>query len=138
MERLLELKMLPLSYLREVYDITLFYDMLHNRLNIDMNRYFLTNIQVRRGRSNNENVAIVPRLYRTESRRSFYTNHVLKIWYNLPKDIRNIIPPVDVSRKPRQFKNSLNRFYFNRLTLIYDINNVCTWTHVCNCINCRI
>ena len=43
LERLVELNILPLTYIREIQDLMLTYDIIHSRINVDMDRWFITN-----------------------------------------------------------------------------------------------
>ena len=107
-------------------------------MEVDVDRYFNVDRNIRRGRSVKENLCIVPRRYKTVSGQSFFTNRILKMWYALPDNIRNINPPNNLNKKPNSFKYAVEQFYFNKLVVIFDVNNVCSWTTTCLCNNCRL
>jgi hypothetical protein len=113
--RLEQCSLLPLSYMREVYDLILFYNMYHDRLAVDFGRYFTVDHTLRRGRSAHSTTGVIARRFRTERCRSFFTNRVLWLWESLPEPVRNIPPPVSVKSKPISYKNALMEFYTNKL-----------------------
>lgn len=134
-ERLQRTNLLPLSYLREIHDLVLFYNLYNQRLNVNLDRYFLIHIGHRRGRRG-QNKGILPRLYKTEKSKSFYTSRVLAVWSSLPDNIKNTVPPLNATAKPLAFKRQLYKLYFSNLVR-FDVGNVCTWVSVCQCSNCR-
>jgi hypothetical protein len=136
--RLNKTNLLPLTYIREMHDLILFYNMVHGRLSINLDRYFLTNKNNRRGRSVLDGIDFIAKRYHTVKGSCFYTNRVLNIWKMLPLNIRQIIPPVNAKRKPQVFVNAVSTYYRELLNVNFDINNVCSWITVCNCATCRL
>ena len=137
-DRLLMCNLLPLCFVREIFDISLFFNLIHNRLDVDLDRYFIMRIHPPRTRRDDENrTNMIHRILRTESAISFYTNRILYIWNSLPDIIRLINPPPRLSQKPFAFKKMLTDFYKEQTVQIFDVHNQCTWTIKCRCSNCR-
>ena len=57
--RLNQCNLLPLSYLREIYDLITFHNMMYDKLSIDISRYFMFDNDLRRGRSADKNFGII-------------------------------------------------------------------------------
>ena len=80
---------LDLVNLLEIYDIVLFYNLYHNRLNVNIEQYFTLEPEtIRRGRSASNTVNFVQRKYYTEPCGSFFNNRVLHLWNLLPQNIK--------------------------------------------------
>jgi hypothetical protein len=137
-DRLLQCNLLPLTYVREIHDLILFYDLTNRRLNVNIDRYFLSNIEQRRGRSANVDVGVKKRLFHTEQSNSCYGNRSISLWQNLEPNVRQIPPPVKKECKPLAFKRALYKEYYKRLLEKFDPANVCSWVTVCRCATCRL
>jgi hypothetical protein len=107
------------------------------RLNINLDRYFISDPTLRRGRSSSSNLVIIQRRYNTELCEHFYTNRIITLWYKLPARIREINPPRNPSSKCLPFRKAVIEHYRNKLMYEFDTGNVCTWTMICRCTACR-
>ena len=136
-ERLNQTNLLPLSYLREIYDLVLFYNMLHDRLNIDKNRYFNFSNELRLGRSAGKDSGIIIPFYKTEHGKAFYTCRVVHLWNKLPSNIRDTLPPEIRTSKPTIFMRLLFNYYRDKLQETFNVERVCTWVSACSCPECR-
>ena len=132
--RLRELNLLPLSFVREITDLVLLLNIIHNRMDVNIERFFLTDQGCRRGRSTSKFMVLTNHLCKTEKYMNFYLNRVSRSWNNMPDNIRAIQPPISIKGKPQGFKVALKKFYMGKLDS-YNVNNTCTWTSICNCIN---
>jgi hypothetical protein len=135
-ERLNKCELLPLSYMREVFDYILFYNIINQRLDIDIDRYFVSAENIRRG-DRTGLLNFVVRKCKTEKAKNFYTIRIIHLWNLLPPEIKEIPPPINPSSKPIAFKRALYRYYTNKLKNDFDVLNPCTWVSKCNCVNCR-
>jgi hypothetical protein len=135
-ERLNEANLLPLSFLREVYDLTMFFGMIHNLLDVDLNRYFSIDHNLRRGRSELHAFGIVQRKYKHNHCAYFFNNRILETWHRLPVWIKNI-QPSGLIQNCNAFKAALLKHYKMELGMVFDTNDLCTWVSWCNCYNCR-
>jgi hypothetical protein len=136
-ERLRITHLLPLSYVRELFDIIFFYNLAYGRLNVDLDRYYMMNRQMRRGRSVETNFGILVRRYNTHKASNFFTSRAYRLWINLPHQIKSIKPPLNVKSKPIRLKKELYKFYFEKTFRTFNVDNQCTWVSVCQCKNCR-
>jgi hypothetical protein len=132
-DRLRILNMIPLCYFREIQDLTFFYNMLHGRLDIDIDRYFT--------RNQRQNIGIVRPFvrsrFRTENARFFFTNRVLIYWDKLPLNIKSIVPPRSLDTKPYCFKRALYKYYTILRDTRFNVDDMCSWSIQCFCSNCR-
>jgi hypothetical protein len=132
-ERLKILGLIPLSYLRDLHTLLLFFNILHNRLDIDTDRYFIS--------KNAQPPALLRpyrrHLFRTEKGRQFFTNRVLLLWDAIPVHIKLILPTNDKKSGILPFKKALLKWYSNKLSHDFNIYNICTWFTKCTCVNCR-
>ena len=72
----------------------MYYNLIHDRLNVDVSRYFLTdNVNLSRGRSKDKGILFTGAIFRREHCKTYYTNRVLNLWKSLPVNIRSILPP---------------------------------------------
>lgn len=136
-ERLKMTRLLPLTCTRECNDLILYYNIVHGRLNVNPDRWFLKN-NFRRCERLNKNNVFLPVRMKTVHCEYFYHHRILKMWRKLPNYIKDIAPPLNTNTKPLSFKLSLHKWYQNRVSLLFDINNVCTWSLYCHCHRCRI
>ena len=130
-ERLQTLHILPLTYRREVLDVTFFYKCIHNIFNIDVSgfvSYTCSRTQVTR---NSQDIfhLCTPHC-NTETGKKLYFNRIVTLWNSLPVNIRNA-PSVF------SFKTMVHNCYENLLNTRFTPSNVCTWTISCNCVCCR-
>jgi hypothetical protein len=136
-DRLRSLRMLPLTYDREIIDLLTFYNLYHGRYNIGVDMLFHVT-ELRRGRILNRLAGELSRIKcKTDLGRSLYCVRVLKIWDNLPVNLQTILPPVNANSKCTGFKNALKKHYASLLTTKFNTDNLCTWVSVCTCHVCR-
>lgn len=133
MERIKFLDLLPLTFVREIHGLMLFYNVIHSRMKVDIHE--ICNFQVmerRRGRSQQQAHYFNPTRANTMKYENFYSNKIIHIWNSLPNFIKDIDPPVNIKSKTTRFKNALLTFYYNKLDK-FDALNTCTWVTICNC-----
>jgi hypothetical protein len=136
--RLLYLNLLPLTYVREISDMILMYNIINNRLDVNIDRYFIKADNIRRGRSITAGINLKQYRYKTEQGKHFYNNRAIVLWNHLPDYIRGILPPAKRSSKPTRFKIELHKFYMDKLTNEFDVHSLCTWQTYCDCNICRL
>jgi hypothetical protein len=135
--RLLTCDILPLTYRREIMDCVFFYNCLHNLVDINVMRIVLTHTSNLRTRSDvSDNVTLMCHPCNTESYLSFYTNRIVKLWNQLPSNIREL--ELSDSLSNIVFKKELKSWYYNRFIETFNPDNTCTWTSVCRCARCRV
>ena len=122
---------------REISDLVLFYNLIHGRLNVDLDRYFLLHTDYRRGRSSDLTRRFHVIKSRTEQSIHYYTRRVIPLWNNLPDTLRAINPPINVTTKPQSFRRALLEPYVNKTRSDFDVENTCTWVSHCRCCLCR-
>ena len=64
-ERLGVCNLLPLSYTREISDLVWFYNLIHGRINVSMDEYYLSDFNITRGRDQFLNTGIVRRIFKS-------------------------------------------------------------------------
>ena len=70
------------------------------------------------------------RLCKTVQFQSTYFYRTARLWNTLPFVIRD-------ASSLQIFKKNLNELYLTMVNL-FDVNNRCTWSLACACVNCRI
>ena len=130
-ERCKILNILPLSYRREIMDLTHLFKYLHG--SIDAEYTNALSLIHTGGPTNLRSSGHGPELLRvhinTETYKGFYFNRIVNMWNNLPPDIR-------CCTSIRNFKTELAAHYFHKLSN-YCLDDSCTWTTVCRCQICR-
>jgi hypothetical protein len=128
-ERCKHLNLLPLSYRREIMDLTYMYKYLNGALDVDYGATVtMANIHPSL-RSSSHGFKLQSSLVRTEAFKHSYFNRVASLWNALPCELRHC-------DNLQYFKDRVNLHYLNKLDH-YDIDNSCTWTTVCRCHSCR-
>ena len=123
-ERCQDLKLLPLSFKREVNDLLFLFKILNNAIDVD----FAEEVQLSEPsnrRSANNGPTLCSHFTRTETFKASYFNRVAHLWNCLPAHIREA-SSLDV------FKSSLILFYSSKLTN-FNVDNSCTWISTCRC-----
>ena len=130
-ERCEILNILPLSYRREIMDLSHLFKYLHGDIDVDytsaislVNSDTTTNL-----RSSSHGPKLLRVHVNTETYKGFYFNRIVNMWNSLPSDIT-------CCTSLRCFKAKLTVHYFNKLPY-YPPNDTCTWTTVCRCQQCR-
>jgi len=127
-DRCKQLKLLPLSYRREIADLTFLYKYLNGAIDVD----FSSDLQVdnvnSRLRSASQGIQVHVNLVRTESYMGSFFNRVAYLWNKLPLEVKTC-------DTLHTFKAKLNVLYFSKLN-VYDVDNPCSWTSVCRCNTC--
>ena len=131
--------MLPLTYVREIHDLTMFYNILHNRIKVNMDE--ICNVLVdpmrRRGRTGNIPFYFESNITKNWKYRQFFSNKIIPLWNSLPNQIKQIMPPGSVRAKSVSFIKSLKQLYVNKLQS-FDVYNTCTWVTICHCNRCKV
>lgn len=128
-ERCTELKILPLSYRREISDLLFLFKCLHGIHNVNSDS-FIDSVPTNTGlRSSSRGLLLRSRLTHTETFKQSFFNRVVHIWNSLPADIRNC-------DNFFAFKQKVKARYKGRLETSYNIDNPCTWTTSCRCFSC--
>jgi exonuclease III len=135
-ERLTELKLLPLSYRREFYDLIFFYKSINNKVNFNILDFvsFQNNPNERLTRNRLTGLRLItPRLHLLSSSQ-FYPARLARLWNSLHIDLRTKL----VSASPiSEIKQVLNTHFFDRLSNHFDPENTCTFVSACMCPTCR-
>jgi hypothetical protein len=142
--RLRNLSLLPLSFLREYYDLCFFYCCIHGIYDINISNIIpftnLTNDDLdvipdrMPTRSSTDRLRLSTPRCNTETARHFFTKRIVKLWNGLPEQIRSI-PAVD--KHIRQFKHSILEHLVLTFLAKFDSENTCTWVSYCECSRCR-
>ena len=122
-DRCFVLKILPLSFRREIADLTFLYKCIHNLIDVDFTDV-LNFSSPSLTRSPDENVIKVERA-RTETFKLSYFNRAAFLWNRLPPEIR-------CCASLATFKSKLVCFYNLKLGS-YDASNTCTIVSTCRC-----
>ena len=127
-DRCLHLNILPLSYRREIHDLTFLFKYLNGDFDIDYcDEIRVVNVNSSL-RSSSRGMLLKDNLVRTETYKSFYFNRIVTLWNVLPTEVRN-------SDNLQTFKASLYQHYSAKLDT-YCPYNSCSWTSVCRCHTC--
>lgn len=120
------LNILPLSYRREITDLTLAYKALNNLLNVD----FTDTLRFQPTPNHNvrtfDSHKLFTRRSNTETFLASYFNRTPQLWNLLPLHIRS-------SHSLHVFKERLYKHYLNKSHSHYDVDNSCTLTSLCRC-----
>ena len=80
--------------------------------------------------------ATKPYLPRNECYVNFLNNRVIKIWNNLPTEVR--LTELSDLGYNSGFKNAVKDYYHNLLQDTFNVNSVCSWITWSRCVQCRI
>jgi hypothetical protein len=133
--RLLETGLLPLSYRREIADLSYFCKHLHSDITnlID----FITENKRQGGiRTRSQSQAITYTIPKTKTSQSahFYPARIARLWNSLPENLRETL---QFQRNSTIVKQHLIPLYKIELSNLFDPDNTCTWIHTCQCTRCR-
>jgi hypothetical protein len=129
-DRCFVLKILPLSFRREIADLTYLYKCIHHIIDVDFTDV-LTFSSPTQTRSSDVNILKVQRT-RTEAFKLSYFNRAVFLWNHLPFEIR-------CCTSLATFKSKLADFYSVKLRS-YDVSNTCTvltTSHTFACFVCN-
>ena len=123
-QRCTDLKLLPLSFRREINDLLFFFKCLHGSVKVDFSTEFAFLTSPRSLRSASEEL-LSAQPVRTECFKSSYFNRIVRLWNLLPVCIRQC-------ESFSTFKKQLNSFYVDKFAS-FNVENYCTWTSTCRC-----
>ena len=123
------LKLLPLTYDREIKDLVFFYKTLYGQIDLKMDSY-VSFIEHRRTARLSQAASVVPQtpLCRTTTFQSSYFNRIVKPWNCICEDVHP-----DTFSSPISFKNYLKRKYTELVKSVYDVELSCMWSLVRDC-----
>jgi len=137
-ERLKQCNLLPLSYRREVLDITFFLKSYHDKTGFNVKSYleFSDDIQIRPTRQQTHGCHLRLRNMSITSKykNQVFPSRVCRIWNSYPPDLQKTLRPLSESLVIKQF---LNPFYYHLRDNEYDPENTCTWISFCRCQRCK-
>ena len=128
-ERCIHLNILPLCYRREISDLVFFYKCIHSRINFNLDNLCQYYDQTSSRRSAKSGLLLKSLMTRTEVFKQSYFNRIVSEWNLLPLVIRD-------SSSLYSFKHQLSFHYANKLDVIFNTDNICTWTSTCRCQKC--
>ena len=132
-ERLIECKLLPLTYRREIYDLVLFIKSLRKLIPYNILHY-VTIQTVQTGRLTRNRVLGHTLTYtnlKLESSAHFYPIRLARQWNKLPTDLRTkLLSPAPLA----SLKSMLNGYYLKLPVERFESDNVCT---SCRCTKCH-
>ena len=129
-ERCTALSILPLCFRREIIDLCFLYSYLHGKLSCDYSSNFELACPHNGLRSAQQGVLFKLPLCKTVQFQCTYFYRTVRLWNTLPFVIRDAC-------SLQIFKKNLNELYLAMVNL-FDVNNRCTWSLACACVNCRI
>jgi hypothetical protein len=135
-ERLIRLKLLPLSYRREFYDLIFFVKSLRKLVNYNILDYisFQTNPEQRLTRNRLLGLTLQAPKYKKHGSLQFYPARIARLWNSLHIDLRTkLVSPAPLP----EIKSLLNKHYFDRLSNTFNPDNTCTFVTACICPTCR-
>jgi hypothetical protein len=136
-ERLLETNLLPLSYRREISDLTLLCKSMAFNSSLNIWDYITLNTRDTGARTRQITQAQTFKIPRTKTSQcaNFYPIRVARLWNSLPLTLRETLRHQDNSTI---IKQHLLPLYKIELTNLFDSDNLCTWIHTCQCTTCRL
>ena len=129
-ERCTALSILPLCFCREIIDLCSSYSYLHCKLSCDYSSNFELACPHNGPRSAQQNVLFKLPLCKTVQFQCTYFYRSARLWNTLHFVIRD-------ASSLQTFKKNLSELYLAMVNL-FDVNNRCTWSLACACVNCRI
>ncbi|CAB4010513.1 Hypothetical predicted protein [Paramuricea clavata] len=122
-QQLMTLKLLPLTYDREIKDLVFFYKTLYGHIDLKMDSYvsFIEHRCTRHSQA--AGVVLQTPLCRTTTFQSSYYNWIIKPWNCICKDVHP-----DTFSSSISFKNYLKRKYTELVKSVYDVELSCTWS----------
>ena len=124
--RLIQMQLLPLTYILDLNDVMFFIKSLHNHhdgFNINDHIKFATG---------NTRLASSNKLHQTRSTNNtskhFYFNRLPRIW--------NTLPIIDLNDHPIRIKSKLSEYLWKHFLSNFDPAIVCSFSISCPCFNC--
>ena len=135
--RLLQLNLLPLSYRREVLDITFFLKSFHGKTGYDVGKYlrFSDEQAPRETRRATLGNKLVVRKSGRGQNVHFFPSRIARIWNALPDNVRQTLRTVSESLIVKQV---VNPYYYYLLEHHFESENTCTWVNSCPCYRCKL
>ena len=133
-ERLTKLNLLPLSFRREILDLTFFFRCKMELYDLNLNHFVVFNSTLKDRpitRSSADPLLLIPKRCKTESHRASFFNRIVPLWNQLPLTIRSTV-------NMSSFKSQLSEWYKNKLEESFDPYNTCSWVTCCQCSGCRL
>lgn len=126
-ERCFVLKILPLSFRREIADLVFLYKCIYHIIDVDFSDVlqFYTHNNSSHTRSNTVNTLLKVHPTRTESFKLSYFNRAIFLWNALPIEIQSC-------KSLKAFKSRITDFYSRKLGN-YNVANSCTIMSTCRC-----
>jgi hypothetical protein len=133
--RLINTGLLPLSYLREIYDLIFFYKCTNGFYNLDLTSLipFRNSDSAVTTRNDHDPLRLEIPISRTVTARRFFSFRIVDTWNSLPLSIRSV---VCTNKNVLPLKQLLFLHYRNKLST-FDPDNCCTWATRCTCAACR-
>ena len=135
-ERLLRLKLLPLTYRREILDIQLFLKVWNspNKMALDQYIHFTDLTQGGVTRATVGGLTLTYKRTKLITTAHFYPYRLSSLWNKLPLLLRLKLRFMDDAFK---IKKVLVPHYMNMLSDSFDPQDTCTWVTHCFCTRCR-
>ena len=127
-ERLINLNLLPLCYVREIKDLILFYKALYYWSQCSWPVSFGTHNHSRLCR--NPDLLLNTPLCKTTTYQNSYFNRIVKLWNSVCK-----VAPPNTFSSVKTFKYYLFNHYSMLVSTVFDVNLLCTWSmsRACPC-----
>ena len=125
--RLLNLKLLPLMYIYELYDVIFFIKSYKSSF-----KHFNINDYIKFSESNTRSGTSSKMIHHRSSSNishNSYSCRLLRLW--------NSLPPIDLTLPIPIIKRMLFIFLWNHFTKYFNENSVCTYHYYCPCCHCR-
>lgn len=134
--RLRETNLLPLSYMREIDDLNLYFKSRHNFCDLDIRHIapLHEHTHTHFTRTQQDKNKLLAKRTKTWHADSFYSNRIVRLWNPLPENIRNT---VCTNRFIQPFKAKLCKHYMYKRDTYFNVDNTCTWSLCCICPKCR-
>ena len=129
-ERCIALSILPLCFRREIIYLCFLYSYLHGKLYCDYSSSFELACPHNGLKSAQQGVLFKFPLCKTVQFQCTYFYRTARLWNTSPYVIRD-------ASSLQIFKKNLNEIYLTMVNL-FDVNNQCTRSLACACVNCRI
>jgi hypothetical protein len=135
--RLTTLNLLPLLFRHEFYDLIFFIKSLNNMHSFNIMDYsqFQDDNTTRVTRNRAHGLTLLTPKLKLVSSSQFYPSRLARTWNSLHIDLRTKL----VSPAPLPFiKKLLNEYYLDRLSNLFDPDDLCTYVSACPCPTCRL
>jgi len=130
-DRLIYCQLLPLSYRRELLDLSFLFKCFLGQYGIDIHQYIsfpLTSLR------SNSQAKLQPQKCLTTTFKNYFFQRIVHIWNALPLNIRTLklSPVVTINT----FKKAILVHYLSLTNDRFNSNDVCTWVTHCQCPSC--